>query len=681
MCKLKILSAFIFCCLFTTALPAQIIYEDFEGIPLLTNAINIPSGDWTQWDLQSISNPNYLEGLITDEEAANGEQSFLITDSDNIILKLGNKSSGVYTLEWNMFVKVSDEAEAAYFNFQKNETPGIEWGAQLFFYNDGIGIIDAFTENIYFGFNLETWFKVTHIIDLDADLITMYIDDIEIGNWPVSSNFGPIGNVGLKILGGINFNSLNYHSKFYLDDVVFLKGNVYQSLIKGKMRNDEDKDCQVVGTESGLKDFNIRFQGSNGAFITPTDANGEYYWFAPLGDYSVSVIPPINYWEICSHINQIQVTNFEDTTIIDFAARSVVDCPAMMVDITAAFLRRCFSNTLYIHYCNGGSIAANPVTIIVELDPLFVYQSSSVPFSSQNGNVLIFDLGQVAAQECGDFNIQVMLDCQATLGQEHCYSAQIFPDTLCNGARPIQSFTTECQNNIGSFDPNDKKVFPKGVGEEFTILPNQPLKYQIRFQNTGTDTAFSVVIVDTISPMLDLTSLRMGASSHPFSWTIEKSVLRLRFENILLPDSTTNEAGSHGFVNFFLNQIPDLPNGTLLENNAAIYFDFNEPVLTNTIWNTVDENVAAKEIQPSFITFDIYPNPAKKSVSIILKSKVPLRNTTIELFNSNGKSLYSTTFNSPPSILELPNLVSGIYWLRMMDGTGGIGIKKFIVMN
>ncbi len=130
-----------------------------------------------------------------------------------------------------------------------------------------------------------------------------------------------------------------------------------------------------------------------------------------------------------------------------------------------------------------------------------------------------------------------------------------------NGVTP--SWHRVCRENTGSFDPNDKQGLPSGTGAEHKIRPGQAIEYTIRFQNTGTDTAFTVLLRDTLSPWLDPASIVPGAASHPYSWQLNgQGELSFGFANILLPDSTTNLAGSQGFVTFLVAQKPDLPQGT-----------------------------------------------------------------------------------------------------------------------
>jgi uncharacterized repeat protein (TIGR01451 family) len=145
-----------------------------------------------------------------------------------------------------------------------------------------------------------------------------------------------------------------------------------------------------------------------------------------------------------------------------------------------------------------------------------------------------------------------------------------------------------CAMITGAFDPNDKTGFPLGLTPANNIQPNQDLEYLIRFQNTGNDTAFTVVIRDTLPTELDLFSVVSGVSSHDYEFRMYGNrILEWTFNNIMLPDSNVNEAASHGFVRFNVNQEPNLAEGTTIENSAAIYFDFNAPIITNTYLHTI----------------------------------------------------------------------------------------------
>jgi hypothetical protein len=148
----------------------------------------------------------------------------------------------------------------------------------------------------------------------------------------------------------------------------------------------------------------------------------------------------------------------------------------------------------------------------------------------------------------------------------------------------------QCLPIIDSFDPNDKAVRPGGVTERHYTPTRSRLDYLVRFQNTGTDVAYKVVVVDTLSEHLDVSTLQVGAVSHPYQVKVSgkgRPVLTFSFNNILLPDSNANEPKSHGYIQFSITPKANLPEKTQIENFADIFFDYNEPVRTNTTFNTL----------------------------------------------------------------------------------------------
>ncbi len=222
-----------------------------------------------------------------------------------------------------------------------------------------------------------------------------------------------------------------------------------------------------------------------------------------------------------------------------------------------------------------------------------------------------------------------------------------------------------CGTIVGSYDPNDKSASPFGVGPEGYVSPNQSFQYYIRFQNTGNDTAFTVVIRDTLDLNLNIFSVTSGVSSHPYTFQIAGSrVLEWRFDNILLVDSTTNEPDSHGFVSFTVNQNPDLPYGTQILNKAGIYFDYNDPVITNEVVRTLyDFNPLLLGNQTGIITHEmmtVYPNP---SASVIFIEFSELKNNAeIKLINILGETVYSD------------DLKAGINYYKMSVGAFSRGL-------
>ncbi len=228
-----------------------------------------------------------------------------------------------------------------------------------------------------------------------------------------------------------------------------------------------------------------------------------------------------------------------------------------------------------------------------------------------------------------------------------------------------------CNEVVGSYDPNDKQAIPSGFGEEHSILPNTDIDYTIRFQNTGTDTAFRVVITDQLSSLLDPATIKPDPSSHPYEFKLEnQGLLSFTFYNIELPDSTTNLLESQGFISFKIAQRPSLPSGTLIENDANIYFDFNPPILTNTTFHTVNDlidivngsvSVASPQIQVK-----VMPNPMQNGAWIQLKGLSSPESISLQLFDVNGKRVRQVNGNGNNIWLNRSDLPSGMYFFTIL---------------
>ena len=567
-------------------------------------------------------------------------------------------------------------------------------------------------------------------------------------------------------------------------------------LIRGNVRTNLNPDCfpEIIGQQ--VPGYLVEIAGATTRYAT-TDALGNYAAHVPEGSYNLRLLGLSNTWEPCLDSVDVTLTGTFDTVTVDFSLHALTDCPVMVVDLATLGLRRCFGNKYTVFYKNIGTQTAAQAQVEVTFDPFLTVDSASLAWASNIGNTFVFEIGDVEPFGTGSFEVFVTVDCDSTvLGQTHCSTAHIFPDSLCfdpnplwdgasiqlgaactgdsvvftltnvgtgNMAAPLDliviedvimgfqgsfilpsggdtSFTfvangatyrmeaeqspghpgnskpsiavegcgaspfsigyvlqfptndadlstdTDCRENTGAFDPNDKQGFPRGYGLEHFILPNTDIEYLVRFQNTGTDTAFTVVIRDTLSSLLDPQGLQPGASSHPYRFEMYgEGLLKFIFENILLPDSNANEAASHGFVKFRIPQRAGNLPGQVIENSAAIYFDFNAPIITNTTFHTIGEN---------FIVIDpllhastdasrqpegtVYPNPFHESAVFDLGDTQggPF---TFHLFDSLGKEWSRAVFEGPVFRFYRQGLPAGIYFFRIGTSEGVVAAGKVVL--
>jgi hypothetical protein len=328
----------------------------------------------------------------------------------------------------------------------------------------------------------------------------------------------------------------------------------------------------------------------------------------------------------------------------------------------------CENDTVHLTIINtGAGDMAEPLNFIVVEDVIMYLQD-------------VFDLDATEAQHFSMPANGATWRLEAEQEPGHPYPGSIAVAVEgCNGLNtpglvnifplnmPNPFIAIDCRENIGAFDPNDKLAFPRGYGDERLIEKNTPIEYLIRFQNTGTDTAFKVVILDTLSLHLEPVSVVPEAASHPYRFEIlDENVLRFTFDNIMLPDSNVNEPASHGFVKFAIRQQPNLPLGTVIENSAAIYFDFNEPVITETVFLTIGEHFIevvndVTEPRRDRGNISIWPNPASNVVNFEIPGDA-LSGCTFALYNGSGRAVRMERFDGNRFRFERGALQPGVYF-------------------
>ncbi|MDF2451433.1 MAG: hypothetical protein K0S26_937, partial [Bacteroidota bacterium] len=327
---------------------------------------------------------------------------------------------------------------------------------------------------------------------------------------------------------------------------------------------------------------------------------------------------------------------------------------------------------------NGNMQCAAPVRVYVDGMLLYTYSitllgGQSVTYAYPgNGQTWILQADQ-HPQHPGNSHPNAHVEACGNIANWTTNLVNNFP---LNDSDPIVDIY--CGLVTGSYDPNDKTGYPLGTGVQHEVLPNQQLQYVIRFQNTGTDTAFTVVIRDTLDIDLDIFSVVSGISSHNYTFRMYgPRVLEWTFNNIMLPDSNNSEPNSHGFVTFRVDQKKNLANGTTILNDADIYFDFNSPVITNQTLHTIND-----QLSPSIVTgikenlnstFKIYPNPANSYITIV--STKESIGSSFSIINLLGQTFVSGKLTREVNTIDLSPLANGFYLVLIENKDTGFSQK------
>ena len=211
----------------------------------------------------------------------------------------------------------------------------------------------------------------------------------------------------------------------------------------------------------------------------------------------------------------------------------------------------------------------------------------------------------------------------------------------------------EIQELVGSANPVEMRGYPKGYKSRY-ITDSTDINYLISFSNVGTDTIKRVVIRDTISNYLDITSIQPGASSHPYELEVyDNGILKITLSDIqLLPDGSAEEALTYGFVKFRIAQKPDNPSGTKINNSAAIFLNYDAPIQTNIVSHEIAdfpevldtvEIISSTEVIVPGVEIKIYPNPFVEATTFEIMGKEYDR-VEITILDLNGRVIRRDSF-------------------------------------
>lgn len=248
-----------------------LISEDFDSYTagdLVAQTAGLP---WSTW---SVAPGGSEDAAISDEQAYSGTNSFKVEGvaaggPTDLILRLGNRTTGSYALSWFMYVP---SGFGGYFNFQHNEVPGNgSWMADITFAPDGS--IEYLVNNVATAgsYVQDEWFNIIMAIDLDAGTGTVAINGTIQYSW-LTTVPGP------SQLGGVDFFAYAGGAPavptFYIDDVMFvdLGGLGVEEYVSQGVRAYPNPTEGMVTVETGnaSKDSIISVVDLTGRVVVPS---------------------------------------------------------------------------------------------------------------------------------------------------------------------------------------------------------------------------------------------------------------------------------------------------------------------------------------------------------------------------------------------------------------------------
>jgi uncharacterized repeat protein (TIGR01451 family) len=430
----------------------------------------------------------------------------------------------------------------------------------------------------------------------------------------------------------------------------------YNPYVAGTVYRDDNENGVRDAGEPAIANAIVREEPSG--YVTGTDSEGNYSLAVPIGTHTLTVETEIPYVLSTTPLEHtVTATNALDAfTGLDFALVVDTVVPDLQIDFGMGPAVPGFYPHIWVPFSNSGT-TVHDVQVRLTYNPALNFFASSLP-PTDTVPVLVWDLDSLAMG--GDSTIEVIfrLDSITPLGTLLTGTAEIFP--LDEDVDPANNSVVYSEEVVGSYDPNDKQVTPATLLPE-TVAAGTRVDYRIRFQNTGTYPAQRVIITDTLSADLQMETFRFEMASHPCTWFIRDGAVHFVFNDIMLPDSTSDEPGSHGLVRFSIVPSTELLNGESVSNEANIYFDFNVPVITDPAILTIDLTTAVRsEMQP---LVSVYPVPTNGALNV--RHDADLSGGTALLIDTRGRVVMQVPLRGELTTLDLTPLPTGQYSLRL----------------
>jgi hypothetical protein len=442
-------------------------------------------------------------------------------------------------------------------------------------------------------------------------------------------------------------------------------GKLYKHLVTGKVILDNDENCMESPGETSEPYWVILLKDKTQDRVTLTDAQGKYSFGTQEASVELEIRNPLNYVEFCKTRIQVQFQPNQAEAKENFYMHPIDNCSKFAIGLTSPILRRCFKNEAKLTLCNWSYSDVKNAWAEVLFDANMNFLGSSYTHQIMPNGAIRFQFGDIPRDDCGFIVFEYSVKCDVEIGETVCVYFNAGADNACDPALVEYSANQLCGEVRGSYDPNDIRVWVNGIERVEDIPADSLMHFQIRFQNVGNDTAFTVVIRDTLPLNYDLGSFVQGNMSHKGRVALQGRTLVWIFNDILLPDSTTNEPASHGYVIYSIRHQRGLLPGALLPNSAGIYFDFNEVVLTNTLpLKIASPSVHAASPRPP-LRVSHYPQPSQSDVFFTIENEPPASGWEFVLFDCNGKLLAKEKIFNNKFTIQLTE--PGLYLYKLLQ--------------
>ena len=441
-------------------------------------------------------------------------------------------------------------------------------------------------------------------------------------------------------------------------DIFSAKSSLNFNTLYTKVFLDLNSNSILDNNEHYLDNVSNNITKNNTTTESYFNENGYIINYVDTGKFDINVLNTFNYFNSIPSSVTKNYTTFGNKDTFKFALQPIAIVNDLMIQLNINGRGRPGFNGSYIlNVSNNGTTIQNAIAklkLSENIDSISTFPSAII-----SNDTLSWIFNNVEPNEQPVNNIGDTLFSTATI-------SPILNDTF-----PSDNVSILNDVMSGSFDPNDK-IVDKNEYSSSDFDNKEYIKYTIRFENTGNDTAFQVVIVDTLDANLDISTFKPLNGLYTYATKITNgNVLTFTFNPILLAPKHTTA------VSYLIKPKNSISNGISIKNKASIKFDYNEPIITNNTQTRISI-ITGLQNKKTTTNFELHPNPANNEIYI------EFINTDIvnylQIFDIQGNVLNKLDLKSNKSInIDVRNYPNGVYFINFIDKNNQSSSVKFVI--
>lgn len=587
------------------------------------------------------------------EQLSYGE--YLITDNYSILIEKSYISNGIK--QWESNVDLSDTL--FYKNkYWKSNSKSIEKYENDYYYmNQYVDTICGFCSEL----DIKILF-VMQLIDMNTGLVKekMIIESNDIYPKYVRYYDNKKAIIVSNTTNICHFGLSDIHLAYYENDFNTIKGIAYIDYNNNNIKQNNEP-IYPYGTVTTTSISDTQAQHLSAVF--------PFFFFTDSGSYVTKLNLYNNYYSSIP----LQFTNnhndFGNTDTLLFALHPIAGKNDVSVNLVNNWMTRLGQENDYtISIENKGTTYGNGKVKVV-MDSRLLNISASPNYTYRNGDTLVWNIvNQLPTQKLYS-TIHFTAETPSILDAGDTLTSKAWFESDSIDLTPIDNSAEVKEIIRASYDPNEKNITNGETLTQAQINDGAYISYIIHFENKGNDTAFKVIVIDTLSEKVDIKSLEIINSSHPYKLEIlGGKILKFTFENIRLSYDSLSTS-SKGYIAYKIKARTDIAVGNIIDNTANIFFDYNQPIRTNTAQTKILVATATQQNKSNDGKLTIYPNPNNGIFTISFENKTS-SNIQLELLDISGNIIYSESKQHQIKTqfsINQNNLAKGVYWIKLSD--------------